>query len=379
MLSVTDLYKRYVTAEGTPGGGVFGASFDIREGELFTLLGPSGCGKTTTLRAIAGLEKPEGGRISLAGRDLFDAGAGINVAMYDRDIGMVFQSYAIWPHMTVFENAAYPLTVGRKRLSRRALREKVMESLALVGLDAFAERPAPQLSGGQQQRLALARALTREPALLLLDEPLSNLDAQLREQMRAELKRLQKNTGVTAIYVTHDQAEALAISDRIAVMKDGLIAQIGAPREIYGRPTSEFVAHFIGRTNLLRGRLASDAATGSEGRVETPLGPVACTFTAAARAQPGLGVVIRPENILIAKPGTPAAAALGPANCVTGRVVSETYLGEIAEFEIDVGGIMIIVRTRADTPLAPGDEAILAFPVEHSIALNESVRDESEA
>jgi iron(III) transport system ATP-binding protein len=371
VLDVTDLFKQYQSADGTPGGGVFGVSFDIREGELFTLLGPSGCGKTTTLRAIAGLEKPEGGRIALAGRDIYNAATGLNVPLYERDIGMVFQSYAIWPHMTVIENAAYPLTVGRKRLNRREVRKKVMATLDLVGLASFAERPAPLLSGGQQQRLALARALCREPALLLLDEPLSNLDAQLREQMRAELKRLQKETGVTAIYVTHDQSEALAISDRVAVMKDGLIMQLGTPRDIYGRPTSEFVAQFIGRTNLLRGRLGTDVLAGAEAKVETEIGPLACTFTAAVRSTPQLGVVIRPENILIARAGGPAATALPAENRFEGRVTSETFLGEIAEYEVEIGGTLIFVRSRPDTDVGPGDTATLVFPVAHSLALIE--------
>jgi len=369
VLDVTDLYKQYQSADGTPGGGVFGANLSIREGELFTLLGPSGCGKTTTLRSIAGLEKPQGGRISLAGTDLFDAARKINVPMYDRDIGMVFQSYAIWPHMSVFENAAYPLTVGKKRLSGAQLRTRVMDILSLVGLEAFAERPAPQLSGGQQQRLALARALTRQPGLLLLDEPLSNLDAQLREQMRAELKRLQKETGVTAIYVTHDQVEALAISDRIAVMKDGLIMQLGTPREIYSRPTSEFVAHFIGRTNLLRGRLATAVAAGAEGRVETPLGSLVCTFPTATEASPHTGVVIRPENIAIARED--AADSLPPGNRVQGIVRAETYLGEVVEYEVEVGNTLIFVRAHADTGVATGAAAALCFPVAQTLALIE--------
>jgi len=210
VLQVENLKKQYVSFEGRPGGGVLGVTFDIAERELFTLLGPSGCGKTTTLRAIAGLETPDTGRIVLDGKEMYNSKSGTNVALYDRDIGMVFQSYAIWPHMNVFENAAYPLRVSRKRrLKRREIEKKVMAVLDMVGLADFAKRPSTQLSGGQQQRLALARAFTREPRLLLLDEPLSNLDAQLREQMRIELKRLQKETGVTAIYVTHDQAEAL--------------------------------------------------------------------------------------------------------------------------------------------------------------------------
>jgi iron(III) transport system ATP-binding protein len=372
MLNVENLFKQYTTDDGTPGGGVFDASFEVAEGELFTLLGPSGCGKTTTLRSVAGLERPQRGRILLAGQPIYDAEAGINVAMYDRDIGMVFQSYAIWPHMNVFENAAYPLRVARgKKLSLAQIREKVRHTLALVGLEEFIERPSTQLSGGQQQRLALARALTREPALLLLDEPLSNLDAQLRELMRAELKRLQRETGVTAIYVTHDQSEALAISDRIAVMNNGKIMQIGPPKEIYERPTHEFVAQFIGRTNLMRGRLATDTIDGEEARIETPVGALVATFTANVAAAPQVGVVIRPENVEMAKAGTDTAKAFGTLNCCDGVVTSETYLGEIVEYEVAVGEQMILVRTKPDKDIAPSDAVTLHFPPAQTLALIE--------
>src|SRR3954470_2824006 len=263
MLKVENLAKRYETGAGQPAGGVMGASFEAKPGEIFTLLGPSGCGKTTTLRCIAGLELPDDGVISLAGAEIFHAGRGKVVPMYDRDIGMVFQSYAIWPHMTVFQNAAYPLRFARSpRLSRSEIAARVERVLETVGLSRYSTRSATQLSGGQQQRLALARALVRAPKLLLLDEPLSNLDAQLREQMRAELKRIQLESGVTTIYVTHDQAEAMAISDRIAVLNQGRIVQAGTPSEIYETPNCEFVADFIGRTNMFRGKLAEAVAPG---------------------------------------------------------------------------------------------------------------------
>src|SRR5215470_3994044 len=295
MLEVHNLKKQYTGFEGKPGGGVLGVSFTIAEGELFTLLGPSGCGKTTTLRAIAGLETPDTGRIVLSGREMFNAQTRANVALYDRDIGMVFQSYAIWPHMSVFENAAYPLRVSRtRRFKEKEIEQKVMAVLDMVGLAPFAKRSSTQLSGGQQQRLALARAFTREPRLLLLDEPLSNLDAQLREQMRVELKRLQQETGVTAIYVTHDQSEALAISDRIAVMNKGLIVQVGTPKDIYGRPASEFVANFIGRTNLLRGTLTHDAAAETIAPVRTALGEIKTFFPAAQANGHNTALVVRP-------------------------------------------------------------------------------------
>jgi iron(III) transport system ATP-binding protein len=370
LIQVESLKKQYVSFEGKPGGGVLGVSFDIAERELFTLLGPSGCGKTTTLRAIAGLETPDTGRIVLAGKELFNSKSDTNVALYDRDIGMVFQSYAIWPHMSVFENAAYPLRVSRtKRLDKREIEKKVMAVLEMVGLAEFAKRPSTQLSGGQQQRLALARAFTREPRLLLLDEPLSNLDAQLREQMRIELKRLQKETGVTAIYVTHDQAEALAISDRIAVMNNGLIAQIGTPKEIYGRPASEFVANFIGRTNLLRGVLRQNADAEGVARVGTNLGELVCFFPTALKAGRTTALVVRPEHIAIAKSNGAAPVAQPRVNWLPGTVMRETYLGEIVEFLVAVEGGDILVRSAVAGDVANGDAVSLSFPAERTIAL----------
>jgi iron(III) transport system ATP-binding protein len=237
----------------------------------------------------------------------------------------------------------------------------------MVGLGEFANRPATQLSGGQQQRLALARAFTREPRLLLLDEPLSNLDAQLREQMRVELKRLQQETGVTAVYVTHDQAEALAISDRIAVMNKGKITQIGTPKDIYSRPASEFVANFIGRTNLLHGSLLQDAAAESVARVKTVMGDVLCFFPNALAAGKPVALVVRPEHIGIGKTGA-AGAANGADNRLTGQVTREIYLGEIVEYLVAVGGGEILVRTLFGG-VAKGDAVSLTFPAECTIAL----------
>ncbi len=372
MLQVENLKKQYVSFEGRPGGGVLGVTFDIAERELFTLLGPSGCGKTTTLRAIAGLETPDTGRIVLDGKEMFNSKSGTNVALYDRDIGMVFQSYAIWPHMSVFENAAYPLRVSRRRrLPRREIEKKVMAVLDMVGLADFAKRPSTQLSGGQQQRLALARAFTREPRLLLLDEPLSNLDAQLREQMRIELKRLQRETGVTAIYVTHDQAEALAISDRIAVMNNGLIAQVGTPKEIYGRPASEFVANFIGRTNLLRGVLRQSAPAEGIARVGTDIGELVCFFPSALAAGKATALVVRPEHIAIRKADNAGPRAQPRLNLLGGIVRRETYLGEIVEYLVAVQGGEMLVRTALVSDVSNGDEVSLSFPAERTIALME--------
>ncbi len=251
----------------------------------------------------------------------------------------------------------------RRRYSRTEIGPKRNEVLERVGLSAFASRPATQLSGGQQQRLALARALAREPRLLLLDEPLSNLDAQLREQMRVELKRLQRETGVTAVYVTHDQAEALAISDRIAVMREGRIAQIGTPKEIYDRPNSEFVANFVGRSNLLRGVLSGPVARGESATVRTAAGDLQCLFGETASAGSDVSVLVRPENIAITK-----AANGNSGNCLTGRVLRETYLGEAVEYLVSAAGTEFIVRSLS-LGIASGEEVRLVFSPHHALAL----------
>jgi len=373
MLTLEGLYKRYVTSDGTPGGGVLGVSLDVSEGELFTLLGPSGCGKTTTLRCIAGLEVPDRGVISLAGRELFNAQRGASVPMYDRDVGMVFQSYAIWPHLNVFENAAYPLRVSkRRRYSESEIRERVAGVLSLVGLSGYLDRPSTQLSGGQQQRLALARALVREPQLLLLDEPLSNLDAKLRDQMRGEIKRLQREWGVTAIYVTHDQSEALAISDRIAVMNDGLMMQLGKPQEIYHEPNSEFVANFIGKTNLLPSTVDAPPSRDGIGRVSTPAGDLLCRFRSPMESGQAVSIVVRPEVVELSPVN--GRTNDGP-NCFPGTLVSETFLGEIVEYEVKIGGdINLTVRCGPLPDLAPGSAVTAHLPEAAVVALAESTQ-----
>src|SRR5437870_1038577 len=215
-----------------------GVSLNIPEGSLYTFLGPSGCGKTTTLRCVAGLERPDGGRITIGGQTVFAFGERVYVPTNKRPIGMVFQSYAIWPHMTVAENVAYPLTIQRR--PRDEIKRRVTDVLKVVGLDGLEDRPAPKLSGGQQQRVAFARALINEPKVMLLDEPLSNLDDNLRVQMRSEIKALQRRTSITTIFVTHDQAEALAISDQIAVMHAGVLLEVGAPHQLHSRPKRRF-------------------------------------------------------------------------------------------------------------------------------------------
>jgi iron(III) transport system ATP-binding protein len=367
MLSVQNLIKVYETRSGEPAGGAFDVSFDVARGELFTLLGPSGCGKTTTLRCIAGLETPNTGVISLDASAIFDGAAGVSIPMYDRDIGMVFQSYAIWPHMSVFENAAYPLRVQRYgKPSREEIEKRVVRVLEMVGLARYRDRSATQLSGGQQQRLALARALVREPKLLLLDEPLSNLDAQLREQMRSELKRIQSEWGVTTVYVTHDQAEAMAISDRIAVLSQGRLMQVGTAEEIYEQPTSEFVASFIGRTNLFSGKLRDNAASDGFGIVDSDIGAIRCWFRRAAVAGDSVKFVTRPENVLCTKD----SGGQGE-NAVSGAIASRVYLGEIAEYTVQVNGAEILVRSHPGVALAVGDAVRVHFPAERTIAICE--------
>src|SRR4051794_2010449 len=309
MLTVRGLTKIYANRYDTHAGGVRDIDFTLPPGTFFTLLGPSGCGKTTTLRCVAGLERPDAGLITLGERVLFDGARNIAVPMNQRGIGMVFQSYAIWPHMTVFENIAFPLRVSKqRRYPREEIRKLVDQALSTVGLGGYGDRPATRLSGGQQQRVALARAIVHHPQLLLLDEPLSNLDASLREEMRAELRRLQQQIGITAIYVTHDQAEALAMSDVIAVMDHGRIVQFGEPRAIYFRPESEFVASFIGAANLLAGVAVATVAPGAVGRLRLDDGSeIGCMFPTGCNAGQPATASVRPESIAIAPSGAAAA------------------------------------------------------------------------
>ncbi|MGB3257997.1 MAG: ABC transporter ATP-binding protein [Ornithinimicrobium sp.] len=362
MLTVTDLVKSFTTQGGeAPVKAVDHVSFTVEEGQLFTLLGPSGCGKTTTLRSIAGLENPDSGSIVLQGRTLYSSHEGVALSPNQRGLGMVFQSYAIWPHMTVFENAAFPLAISKRqqRLTSEARKERVGTALETVGLSPMSSRPATDLSGGQQQRLALARALVMEPPLLLLDEPLSNLDAKLREDMRFELKRLQREIGVTSVYVTHDQSEALSMSAAIAVMNGGRIEQVGTPREIYDRPTTRFVAEFIGTSNFIDGTVS-----GHEGDavvVETPLGKLG--VRTAEPHTPGAQVVIsiRPERVVITRLG--AETDTGP-NTMEGVVRARAFLGEALDHVVEVGGQEFKVRGGTELSLPMGTRVQLRLPAD---------------
>jgi iron(III) transport system ATP-binding protein len=327
MLSVTGLCTDYVSDRGQVVRAAQDVSFEVPAGKLFTLLGPSGCGKTTTLRSIAGLERPRAGEIKV-GDDVVFSGD-VFVPPNRRGLGMVFQSYAIWPHMSVFENAAFPLRVSSKRIARHEIRERVTRVLNTVDLGDLAEREATKLSGGQQQRLALARALVMEPRLLLLDEPLSNLDAKLRERMRFELKRLQRELGITTVYVTHDQSEALALSHSIAVMNAGRIEQIGSPREIYERPHNQFVADFIGSSNFLEARVLG--RDGDFYRVSSQIGGMKVRAIETLSADEIVTVSLRPEDVELSE------SPKDGENAWEGTVYQKVFLGESVDFQVMVG------------------------------------------
>src|ERR1041384_1688244 len=292
MIRIDDLHVRYQTERGEVYA-VRGIALAVKQGQFFTLLGPSGCGKTTTLRSVAGLEKPFRGEIVVGDQLVLSCRRNLVVPPYKRDIGMVFQSYAIWPHMNVFENVAFPLREMKKSLSGSDIRARVRKVLSLVQLHGLADRPAPFLSGGQQQRLALARAIVKEPRVLLLDEPLSNLDAKLREETRFELRELVKRLGITTLYVTHDQLEALTMSDTVAIMDQGRIVQQGTPVEIYQAPREKFVANFIGLTNFLDARVVGPGAAGI-GEVTTASGKLRCVLPDNIGAGENVIIVIRP-------------------------------------------------------------------------------------
>ena len=363
MIGVENLRKSFKTREGGVDA-LAGISFEVKQGSFFTLLGPSGCGKTTTLRCVAGLERPDEGEITIGERKVFSSKEQLFVPGNKRDIGMVFQSYAIWPHMTVFKNVAYPLNARYR--PREEVKEKVHKALKLVGLEDLGDRLAPRLSGGQQQRVALARALVGEPQVLLLDEPLSNLDAKLRSQMRWELKELQSRLGTTTLYVTHDQVEALAISDQIALMNRGRIVQIGAPQEIYGSPVNEFAADFIGAANIVHGELVEGPDAYGQARVQTPLGELRAT---QKWRQEHIGkevlVAFRPEEVSIWGEGKSA----GNGNVLRGEVQGFTYLGETTEFHVLVGGQKIQAKGEPGTAFKRGDSVCLHIPAEDCLLI----------
>src|SRR2546428_11862772 len=365
MLTVKGLCTDYIGERGQAIRAANDVGFEVPAGKLFTLLGPSGCGKTTTLRSIAGLERPRLGEISVGGDLVYSADKNIFVPPNQRGLGMVFQSYAIWPHMTVFENAAFPLRVGRKKFSGKDLTERVTRVLKTVDLEEMAQREATKLSGGQQQRLALARALVMEPKILLLDEPLANLDAKLRERMRFELKRLQRELGITTVYVTHDQSEALALSHSIAVMNRGRIEQIGAPREIYERPSNQFVADFIGSTNFLDGTVSgADGAPGFY-RVTSELGELKAFAHETLKPADKVVLSVRPEDIHLSESRPPGD------NVWEGTVDQKVFLGEFADFQVAVGERRLQSRVHPSLRTRVGEPIYVRIDPEKCVALKQ--------
>ena len=346
-IEIQNLLKRYKDVVA-----VNRIQLGINKGEMLTLLGPSGCGKTTTLRCIAGLEKPEEGDIIIDGQPMLSQGF---VPSAKRGIGMVFQNYAVWPHMKVFSNIVYGLKL--QKISKPKIRERAQQVLELVGLAGLEDRYPAQLSGGQQQRVALARALVTNPKVLLLDEPLSNLDAKLREELRFEIKSLVRRMGITAVYVTHDQAEAMVISDRIAVMDSGNVVQIGNPQDIYKKPANRFVADFIGTMNFMSGDIVAVVEGQDAVSVRTEFSDsMVCATPDSTSATPGASVYasIRPEDVVVSTEPPQATE-----NVFKGKIVHKAYLGNFLFFFVSVNDTMIRVQAPHDLAQNEGQEIFL--------------------
>jgi ABC-type Fe3+/spermidine/putrescine transport system ATPase subunit len=350
-IEVRDLVVRYGDATA-----VDGVSFAIAPGELVTLLGPSGCGKTTSLRAIAGLETPSGGSIRLNDQTVYSAAERRNVPSEKRGVSMVFQSYAIWPHMTVFENVAYGLRV--RKVSQSDLAANVARVLDMVQMQRFADRPASKLSGGQQQRVAVARAIAFSPSVLLFDEPLSNLDAKLRAEMRVELRELQQRLNITSLYVTHDQEEALAISDRVIVMNGGKIEQIGSPEAIYNQPASRFVADFVGSANMIAGRVRGGGPDGTL-LFETADGTI---LQVGAGSEDGTMIALRSAYIQI-------GSVAGASNAVNGTIHRRMFHGDFIQYVVDWAGGQLIVRRPPTELFEEGSAVTMSFASAHCVLL----------
>jgi iron(III) transport system ATP-binding protein len=340
VIAISDLQKNFQSGQQIVMA-LKGIDLNVSKGEFFVLLGPSGSGKTTLMRCVAGLETPDCGTICLDGKTVFSVRPRINIPPEERQIGMVFQSYAIWPHMTVAENIGLVLSHGQSRLPQKQLKGRIQHALGLVQLENFEDRPARLLSGGQQQRVALARALAINPKLLLMDEPLSNLDARLREEVRTKIKKLAVQLGITALYVTHDQIEAMVLADRIGVMAQGAILQVGKPHELYRAPKSSLVAEFFGSINWLRGTMIN------ENRVATQIGTLAVENSNGNTGSVIVGV--RPEDVKLAATSTAAE------NQLKGKVVSAIFIGDQVIAEVKIHETTLTVKTTPDDQKPPGD------------------------
>ena len=346
-IEIKNLFKRFKEVVA-----INHIQLEVDQGEMLTLLGPSGCGKTTTLRCIAGLETPDEGDIVIDGKPMLSQGF---VPPSKRGIGMVFQNYAVWPHMKVFNNIVYGLKL--QKVPRPEIKEKAQQVLELVGLEGLDDRYPSQLSGGQQQRVALARALVTNPKVLLLDEPLSNLDAKLREELRFEIKNLVRRMGITSVYVTHDQAEAMVISDRIAVMDSGNVVQLGKPQEIYEKPATTFVADFIGTTNFIAGEIVQVTADTQTAVMRTDFNQeLLCQTSDMQATETGARVnaSIRPEDVEVFD-----QPPENQTNLVRGTIAHKAYLGNFLYFFVDVDGTMIRVQVPHHLPQEEGDELYL--------------------
>ena len=359
MISIRGLRKWFDSRRGRVEA-LRGIDLEIAEKEFCVLLGPSGCGKTTTLRSVAGLEKPDAGELEIAGTLVNSPTKGVYVPTEKRDIGMVFQSYAIWPHMNVFNNVAFPLIKGRRKVAKDQIAPKVQAALKLVQLDGLEDRPATDLSGGQQQRVAMARAMVTEPKILLMDEPLSNLDARLREQMRVELRKITKAVGVTTLYVTHDQAEALSLGDKVCVMNEGEIIQIAPPHQVYAKPASLFVAQFVGEMNFVNGEVKA------KDRVDSPLGTMAVTVPDGLAAGTRVTLAIRPEHVKVSP-----VRSHGVATRV-GKIASKNYLGDAALLEVELNGVTLLAKLAGESDLTVGHSAVVELPAQRWHVFGES-------
>jgi len=356
MISIVGLSKKFHSGDRVVAA-LQGIDLEVSKGEFFVLLGPSGSGKTTLLRSVAGLEKPDAGEISLNGKVMFSSRRRIAEPPEARGIGMVFQSYAIWPHLTVAENIGLVLTHGRFRLPKSEAQARIRHALSLVQLDDFESRPARLLSGGQQQRVALARALAVNPALLLMDEPLSNLDARLREEVRTSIKKLTSQLGITVLYVTHDQVEAMVLADRIAVMAQGEILQIGNPFELYRAPANALVAEFFGSMNWLRGQPLPG------NRVETEIGTL--VIQASRQYEGNVVVGVRPEDVKLVQ------AAADTENRFAATVLSTTFLGDQASSEVKIKDKLLLAKMLPDDP-KPAGAIVVHLPKEKIVVFPES-------
>ena len=357
MLRLENLCKEYTVDEGTVQA-LQDVSLEVKEGDFFTLLGPSGSGKSTALRCVAGLETPDGGEIHIDGQCVYSSTRRILVPPDERPIGMVFQSYAIWPHLDVFHNVAFPLVHGSRgrRPAKDDIRERVDNALRLVQMDGYQSRPSTQLSGGQQQRVALARALVREPKLLLLDEPLSNLDAKLREEMRVELKELTQTLGITSLFVTHDQLEALAMSQWIGVIIGGRLVENGRPHDVYVKSRNRHVAEFLGTSNRFEGKMVG---TGSDTRLDTEIGELHIPHQDGQEPPRKLSVSVRPEAIQCSrKRGNKSV------NIFEGTVKRATFLGTFIDGEVTVKNRVLRVSLNPYAPFAQGERVFVHIPPE---------------